>query len=131
MDKIGKSFSFNVMFQKWLKANAGKTYRDAIDAYYQIIEEKQKGKTKMDGMRVMVQIYAQIDSNVISRVARARIMADITKAVEIISHYGLIQKLSAFREPCILVMRVVLGAEKVLLFILMLIKVKRLCAFTK
>ena len=44
LDKIGKSFSFNVMFQKWLKANAGKTYRDAIDAYYQIIEEKKKGK---------------------------------------------------------------------------------------
>ena len=48
LDKIGKSFSFNVMFQKWLKANAGKTYRDAIDAYYQIIEEKKKGKTKID-----------------------------------------------------------------------------------
>jgi len=36
------------MFQKWLKANAGKTYKDAIDAYYQIIEEKKKGKTKID-----------------------------------------------------------------------------------
>lgn len=29
-EHIGKSFSFNVAFQKWLKANAGKTYKDAI-----------------------------------------------------------------------------------------------------
>lgn len=36
------------MFQKWLKENAGKTYRDAIDAYYQILENKKKGRTKID-----------------------------------------------------------------------------------
>ncbi|MDD7668276.1 MAG: DUF6434 domain-containing protein, partial [Agathobacter sp.] len=42
-EKIGKSFSFNVLFQKWLKGNAGKTYGDAINAYYQILEEKKKG----------------------------------------------------------------------------------------
>lgn len=48
LDKIGKGFSFNVLFQKWLKANAGKTYKDAIYAYYQIIEDKKKGKTKID-----------------------------------------------------------------------------------
>jgi len=47
-DKIGKSFSFNVAFQKWLKSNAGKTYADAINAYYQILEEKKKGKTVID-----------------------------------------------------------------------------------
>ena len=41
-EKIGKSFSFNVPFQKWLKANAGKTYGDAIQAYYRILEEKQR-----------------------------------------------------------------------------------------
>lgn len=45
---IGESFSFNVAFQKWLKSNAGMTYRDAIDAYYQILEEKKKGKTTID-----------------------------------------------------------------------------------
>lgn len=27
---IGKSFSFNVAFQKWLKSNSGRTYREAI-----------------------------------------------------------------------------------------------------
>lgn len=48
LEKIGKSFSFNVLFQKWLKNNAGKTYKDAIDAYYQILEEKKKGKTTID-----------------------------------------------------------------------------------
>ena len=47
-EKIGKSFSFNVAFQKWLKSNTGKTYGDAIKAYYQILEEKKKGKTKID-----------------------------------------------------------------------------------
>lgn len=45
---IGESFSFNVAFQKWLKANAGMTYRDAITAYYQILEEKKAGKTSID-----------------------------------------------------------------------------------
>ena len=47
-EKIGKNFSFNVGFQKWLKGNAGKTYGDAITAYYQILEEKKKGKTVID-----------------------------------------------------------------------------------
>ncbi|MBO4702442.1 MAG: hypothetical protein J5625_07275 [Lachnospiraceae bacterium] len=47
-EKIGKSFSFNVLFQRWLKENAGKTYKDAIDAYYQIMEEKKKVRTTID-----------------------------------------------------------------------------------
>lgn len=48
VDRIGKGFSFNVKFQKWLKANSGKTYKDAIEAYYLILEEKKKGKTQID-----------------------------------------------------------------------------------
>ena len=48
MDIIGNSFSFPVAFQKWLKENTGKTYKEAIDAYYQILEEKKKGKTTID-----------------------------------------------------------------------------------
>ena len=44
-EKIGKSFSFTVAFQKWLKSNAGKTYADAIQAYGQIMEEKKKVRT--------------------------------------------------------------------------------------
>lgn len=47
-EKIGKGFSFYVAFQKWLKSNAGKTYGEAIAAYYQILEEKKKGKTTID-----------------------------------------------------------------------------------
>lgn len=39
-EHIGSSFSFNVAFQKWLKTNAGKTYQEAIKAYYHILEEK-------------------------------------------------------------------------------------------
>ena len=45
---IGNSFSFNVAFQQWLKSNKGKTYKEAITAYYQIIEDKKKRKTKID-----------------------------------------------------------------------------------
>ena len=47
-EKIGNSFSFNVGFQKWLKSNSGKTYKDAISAYYQILEDKKKGKSDID-----------------------------------------------------------------------------------
>lgn len=46
--RIGESFTFNVAFQKWLKSNAGKTYRDAIEAYYLILEDKKNGKTQID-----------------------------------------------------------------------------------
>lgn len=47
-EQIGNSFSFNVVFQKWLKSHAGKTYQDSIDAYYQILEDKKKNKTTID-----------------------------------------------------------------------------------
>lgn len=47
-DKTGKNFSFNVAFQKWLKSNAGKTYRQAIEAYYGIIAEKKGKMTVID-----------------------------------------------------------------------------------
>ena len=47
-EEIGKSFSFNVAFQKWLKGNAGKTYEEAIDAYYRILEEKKVVRTTID-----------------------------------------------------------------------------------
>lgn len=47
-EQIGSSFSFNVAFQKWLKSNTGKTYKEAIAAYYQILEDKKRGKTKIE-----------------------------------------------------------------------------------
>lgn len=47
-NKIGKSFSFNVRFQKWLKANAGKTYKDAIEAYKQIAKDNKENKATID-----------------------------------------------------------------------------------
>ena len=47
-EKIGDSFSFHVSFQKWLKSNTGKTYRDAITAYYEILENKKNSKTEID-----------------------------------------------------------------------------------
>lgn len=46
--EIGKSFSFNVAFQKWLKSNAGKTYEQAVEAYHQILEDKKVNKTTID-----------------------------------------------------------------------------------
>ena len=42
---IGKSFSFNVAFQKWLKTNAGKTYGEAVDAYYEIKKNAKQAQT--------------------------------------------------------------------------------------
>ncbi len=47
-EQIGDSFSFNVLFQKWLKDNAGKTYQESIQAYYQTLEFKKKKKTTID-----------------------------------------------------------------------------------
>ena len=46
--QIGAGFSFNVAFQKWLKANTGKTYREAIAAYHQILEDRKKGITEIE-----------------------------------------------------------------------------------
>lgn len=40
--EIGKGFKFKVKFQKWLKANPDKTYGDAIDAYHEIQNSKEK-----------------------------------------------------------------------------------------
>ena len=47
-EHIGKSFSFNVAFQKWLKSNEGKTYKEAIAAYFQIMEDRKKGATVIE-----------------------------------------------------------------------------------
>ncbi len=38
-ENIGKQFTFNVAFQKWLKQNSGKTYSEAIAAYHTILED--------------------------------------------------------------------------------------------
>lgn len=46
--EIGKQFSFNVAFQKWLKNNPGKTYQDSIQAYHEILKEKKANKSKID-----------------------------------------------------------------------------------
>jgi hypothetical protein len=45
-NKIGKSFKFKVKFQKWLKSNPDKTYRDAIESYHEI--QNSNEKTKID-----------------------------------------------------------------------------------
>ncbi|MDR2698627.1 MAG: DUF6434 domain-containing protein [Candidatus Methanoplasma sp.] len=46
--KIGKGFSFNVVFIKWLRSNAEKSCGDALLAYDRILAEKKKGKTTID-----------------------------------------------------------------------------------
>jgi len=45
---IGKGFHFNVVFMKWLRSNAGKSYGDAVREYHRIAAEKKKGKTAID-----------------------------------------------------------------------------------
>ena len=44
--EIRKGFKFKVKFQKWLKSNPDKTYQDAINAYYEL--QNSKEKTKID-----------------------------------------------------------------------------------
>ena len=44
--EIGPGFKFKVKFQKWLKSNPDKTYREAIEAYHEI--QNSKEKTKID-----------------------------------------------------------------------------------
>lgn len=45
---IGKTFSFNVKFQQWLKQNAGKTYQESIEAYFEILKNKKTTQTSID-----------------------------------------------------------------------------------
>ena len=40
--EIGQGFKFKVNFQKWLKSNPDKTYRDAIEAYHEISNSNEK-----------------------------------------------------------------------------------------
>ena len=47
-EHIGSSFSFNVPFQKWLKSNSGKTYRDAVNAYDELRRDRKKEKSAID-----------------------------------------------------------------------------------
>lgn len=47
-EHIGSSFSFNVPFQQWLKVNSGKTYRDAVNAYYELRKNRKKGKSTIN-----------------------------------------------------------------------------------
>jgi hypothetical protein len=42
VNEIGSTFKFNVRFQKWLKANPDRTYRDAVDAYFEIQKSTEK-----------------------------------------------------------------------------------------
>ncbi len=44
--EIGKGFKFKVKFQKWLKSNPDRTYRDAIEAYHEI--QNSGEKTRID-----------------------------------------------------------------------------------
>lgn len=44
---IGKSFTFNVQFQQWLKQHAGKSYLDAVMAYKKIMEDKKTSKPEI------------------------------------------------------------------------------------
>ncbi len=40
--EIGTGFKFKVKFQKWLKSNPDKTYREAVNAYFEIQNSNEK-----------------------------------------------------------------------------------------
>lgn len=42
--EIGEHFKFNVQFMNWMKANSGKTYKEAIVEWNRIISDKKHGK---------------------------------------------------------------------------------------
>lgn len=42
---VGKQFTFHVTFQNWLKQNSGKTYREAVEAYYIILADAKNKPT--------------------------------------------------------------------------------------
>jgi hypothetical protein len=48
-ETIGRQFTFQVAFQNWLKENSGKTYGEAVDAYYAILEEAKNKPTVISG----------------------------------------------------------------------------------
>ncbi len=48
-EHIGRRFSFFVAFQNWLKENAGRTYREAVAAWYRLTEERKRTKTTIGG----------------------------------------------------------------------------------
>lgn len=45
---IGEGFSFKVSFQKWLKENSGKTYKEAIVAYQELQKKSKDQITNID-----------------------------------------------------------------------------------
>lgn len=45
---LGETFYFAVVFQKWIKANEGKTYRDAIEQYPILLQAKKSKKLPID-----------------------------------------------------------------------------------
>ncbi|WP_144558037.1 DUF6434 domain-containing protein [Shouchella miscanthi] len=42
--EIGPKFHFSVGLQNFIKENAGKTYKDVVDHYYKMLEDKKNGK---------------------------------------------------------------------------------------
>lgn len=40
---IGEHFKFNVPFMNWMKSNHGKNYKDAVDQWQKIVDEKKRG----------------------------------------------------------------------------------------
>lgn len=45
---IGKGFTFNVEFQRWLRSNPGKSYGDAVNVYHRIIAERKGKRAEID-----------------------------------------------------------------------------------
>lgn len=48
VEHLGKRFSFNVPFQRWIKQNVGKTYGESIEAYKEIVKQKKNVKSDID-----------------------------------------------------------------------------------
>jgi hypothetical protein len=56
---IGDHFKFNVSFMNWLKENAGKTYREAVEQWLCIMEGKKSGKKQEIGKQFEYNTYTR------------------------------------------------------------------------
>ncbi len=57
--EIGEHFKFNVPFMDWMKANAGKTYREAISEWKKIDAEKKAGIKREIGSQFQYNQYTR------------------------------------------------------------------------
>ena len=102
--EIGSSFKFKVKFQKWLKSNPEKTYRDAVEAYYEI--QNSGEKTKIDkelgiSSLGMVQIICALEDEFDIEIPNSAIKKLKNQTVAILSYIDPASAIILSSNPCL------------------------------